>query len=103
MKKIDKKLIETANIINSKFEKTTMDNREEISTDILPHFRHFCEAVMYKIYDEDNNEDLFLTQDNLKKVRNFIKGKYYDIYINFIHYLMQVLDIWNLEGYNPKH
>ena len=80
MKRIDKKLIETANIIDAKFSKSTADNREEISTDILSHIRHFCEAVMYKIYNEEKNVDLFQTHENLKTVRIYIQEKYYDIY-----------------------
>ena len=51
MKIIDKRLRETADIIDRKFSKVNEENRSEISTDILPHMRHFCEAFMYKVYD----------------------------------------------------
>ena len=69
MKIIDKKLIEISEIIDRKFSKVDEDNREDISTDILPHIRNFCEAFMYKVYDEDKSVDLYQTQDNLKNVR----------------------------------
>ena len=36
----------------------------------LTNFRNFCEAFMYKVYDEEKNVDLYQTQDNLKIVRN---------------------------------
>ena len=80
MKIIDKRLIETAAIIDRKFAKVDEENRSEISTDILPHLRNFCEAFMYKVYDEENSVDLYQTQDNLKIVRAFFKTKHYDIY-----------------------
>ena len=41
MKIIDKRLIETAAIIDHKFAKVDEENRSEISTDILPHLRNF--------------------------------------------------------------
>ena len=53
MKIIDKRLKETADIIDSKFLTVREQNRAEVSTDILPHIRHFCEAFMYKVYDEE--------------------------------------------------
>lgn len=81
MKRIDNRLIETANIIDSKFEKVDKENRDELSTEILTHLRNFCEAFMYKVYDEDTNNDLFQTQENLKeKVRKHFKINYYDFY-----------------------
>lgn len=80
MKRIDSKLRETANIIDAKLAKSTNENREEISTDILSHIRNFCEVVMFKIYNEENNVDIYQTHDNLKKVRKFIKIRHYDIY-----------------------
>lgn len=80
LKKINNRLIETANMIDSKFAKVDKENRKEISSEILTHLRNFCEAFMYKIYDEDTNNDLFQTQDNLKEVRKYFKTKYYDFY-----------------------
>lgn len=80
MKIIDKKLIEISEIIDRKFSKVDEDNREDISTDILPHIRNFCEAFMYKVYDEDKSVDLYQTQDNLKNVRKYFKVEYYDYY-----------------------
>ena len=80
MKIIDKRLKETADIIDSKFLTVREQNRAEVSTDILPHIRHFCETFMYKVYDEENSADLYQTQDNLKIVRKYIQKEYYDIY-----------------------
>lgn len=80
MKIIDKRLRETADIINRKFSKVNEENRAEISMDVLSHIRNFCEAFMYKVYDEENSADLYQTQDNLKTVRKYIKDKYYDIW-----------------------
>ena len=80
LKKINNRLIETANKIDLKFAKVDKENRKEISSEILTHLRNFCEAFMYKIYDEDTNNDLFQTQDNLKEVRKYFKTKYYDFY-----------------------
>lgn len=80
MKIIDSRLSETAEIIDRKFSKVDEVNRDEISTDILPHIRHFCETFMYKVYDEENNADLYQTQDNLKIIRSYFKTKYYDIW-----------------------
>ena len=79
MKIIDKRLRETADIIDRKFSKVNEENRSEISTDILPHMRHFCEAFMYKVYDEENSADLYQTQENLKIVRLYMKQNYYEI------------------------
>lgn len=80
MKVIDKRLIETAKIIDKGFAEINEENRAEKSTDILSHLRNFCEAVMYKIYDEKNDVDLYQTQDNLKVVRKYILNTYNDIY-----------------------
>lgn len=80
MKRIDKRLIETADTIDKKFAAVNEVNREEVSSDILPHIRHFCEAFMYKVYDEETGEDLFQSQDNTKEVRKYFKIKYYDVY-----------------------
>ena len=79
MKRIDSKLIETSKIIDEKFDKSTNDNREDISTDILAHIRNFCEVVMYKVYNEENNTDLYQTHENLKTVRKYIKQNYFEI------------------------
>lgn len=80
MKIIDKRLKDTADIIDREFARVDGQNRPEISTDILPHVRHFCEAFMYKIYDEENAADLYQTHENLKIVRNYIKAKHYDVW-----------------------
>lgn len=80
MKIIDKRLKDTAEIIDRIFLNVNEENRNLISTDILPHIRHFCEAFMYKVYDEDNSKDLYQTQDNLKLIRKYIKNKYYDVW-----------------------
>ena len=80
MKRIDRRLNDTAEIVDKKFSKVNEHNREEISSDILPHIRNLCEAFMYKVYDEENDADLFQTQDNLKIVRRYFNSKYYDIY-----------------------
>ena len=79
MKIIDKRLIETSEIIDRKFAKVDEENRSDVSTDILPHLRNFCEAFMYKVYDEDNSTDLYQTQDNLKIVRSYFKAHYCDL------------------------
>lgn len=86
MKIIDKRLKDTADIINKKFAKVNEENRSELSTDILSHLRNFCEAFMYKVYDEENDVDLFQTQENLKIIRKFIKCKYFDVWK--FHYLL---------------
>ncbi len=80
MKIIDKRLKETADLIDGKFAKVNEENRSEISADILSHIRNFCEAFMYKVYDEEHFEDLYQTQDNLKKVRIYFKNKYFDMW-----------------------
>ena len=51
-----------------------------MSIDVLSHLRNFCEAFMYKVYDEENDADLYQTQDNLKIVRTYVRDKYYDVY-----------------------
>ncbi|MCI8344323.1 MAG: AAA family ATPase [Clostridia bacterium] len=78
MKIIDKRLKETADAIDCKFSKVNEENRSEVSADVLSHLRNFCEAFMYKVYDEENAADLYQTQDNLKIVRKYIKDNYYD-------------------------
>ena len=80
MKKIDDRLIELANHINDKFKKIDKGNRKEISIDILANIRNFCEAFMYKVYDEEKNDDLYQSQENLKKVREYFKCKYFNIW-----------------------
>lgn len=86
MKIIDKRLKETAEVIDRKFSVANEENRSEISADILSHLRNFCEAFMYKIYDEENEVDLYQTQDNLKVVRKYIKDAYYNVWK--FHYLL---------------
>ncbi len=80
MKIIDKRLKETANAIDCKFSKVNEKNRSEVAADVLSHLRNFCEAFMYKVYDEENATDLYQTQDNLKIVRKYIKDNYYDVW-----------------------
>lgn len=74
MKIVDKRLIETSELINKHLDKIKADNRAEESTEILSNVRNYCELVLYKIYDEEKNEDLYQTQDNLKKVRKFMQS-----------------------------
>lgn len=80
MKIVDKRLRETADVINKKFAKVNEENRGEVSGEILSHLRNFCEAFMYKVYDEENNADIYQTQDNLTLVRKYIKDKHYDVW-----------------------
>ena len=79
MSNIDDSLYENAERIERYFQEVNKENREEISVDTLPIVRSFCEAVMYKVYDVENNCDLYQTQDNLRQVRKYIKGKYKSI------------------------
>ena len=80
MKIVDKRLRETADVINKKFAKVNEENRGEVSGEILSHLRNFCEAFMYKVYDEENDADIYQTQDNLTLVRKYIKDKHYDVW-----------------------
>ena len=80
MKIVDKRLRETADVINKKFAKVNEENRSEVSIDVLSHLRNFCEAFMYKVYDEENDADLYQTQDNLKIVRTYVRDKHYDVW-----------------------
>ena len=79
MKIVDKRLRETADVINKKFAKVNEENRGEVSGEILSHLRNLCEAFMYKVYDEENDADIYQTQDNLTLVRKYIKDKHYDV------------------------
>lgn len=45
MKIVDKRLRETADVINKKFAKVNEENRSEVSGEILSHLRNFCENV----------------------------------------------------------
>lgn len=80
MKIVDKRLRETADVINKNFAKVNEENRGEMSGEILSHLRNFCEAFMYKVYDEENDADIYQTQDNLTPVRKYIKDKHYDVW-----------------------
>lgn len=80
MKIVDKRLRETADVINKKFAKVNEKNRSEVSGEILSHLRNFCETFMYKVYDEENDADIYQTQDNLTLVRKYIKDKHYDVW-----------------------
>ena len=80
MKIVDKRLRETADVINKKLAKVNEENRSEVTADILSHLRNFCETFMYKVYDEEKDADLYQTQDNLKIVRKYIKDEHYDVW-----------------------
>ena len=80
MKIVDKRLIVTADIINKNFAKVNEENRSEVSGEILSHLRNFCEAFMYKVYDEENDADIYQTQGNLTIVRKYIKDNHYDVW-----------------------
>ena len=80
MKIVDKRLIVTADVINKNFAKVNEENRSEVSGEILSHLRNFCEAFMYKVYDEENHADIYQTQDNLTIVRKYIKDNHYDVW-----------------------
>lgn len=80
MKIVDKRLRETADVINKKFAKVNEENRSEVSGEILSHLRNFCETFMYKVYDEENDADIYQTQNNLTLVRKYIKDKHYDVW-----------------------
>ena len=80
MKIVDKRLRETADVINKNFAKVNEENRGEVSGEILSHLRNFCETFMYKVYDEENDADIYQTQDNLTPVRKYIKDKHYDVW-----------------------
>ncbi len=45
MKIVDKRLRETADVINKNFAKVNEENRGEVSGEILSHLRNFCEAA----------------------------------------------------------
>lgn len=60
MKIVDKRLRETADVINKKFAKVNEENRSEVSGEILSHLRNFCETFMYKVYDEENDADIYI-------------------------------------------
>ena len=67
MKIVDKRLRETADIINKKLAKVNEENRSEVSADVLSHLRNFCEAFMYKviiIVDEAS----FVSTDSIEKI-----------------------------------
>lgn len=86
MKIIDKRLRETSNLINKHFDLIQNYNRAEESTEILSRIRDYCELVLYKIYDEENKQDLYQTYENLKIVKKFIKTFNNDFYT--IHQLL---------------
>ena len=46
----------------------------------MPNLRNFCELILYKIYNEENNCDLLQTQENLTQVRQYINEKYHSFY-----------------------
>ncbi len=80
MKKIDITLQNTAALFERHFECVNSTNRPTVSQDVLNHARNLCEAAMYKIFDEDNDEDLVQTPENTKKVVDYISRKYPDIF-----------------------
>lgn len=73
MKTVDSLLIETSDFIDKHLNLINSDNRAEESTEILFKIRNFTELVMYKIYNDEKNTDLYQTHDNLVVVRKFIK------------------------------
>ena len=74
MKSIDRRLHETSDLIDKHLDAIKLNNRAEESTEILSYIRNYCELVMYKIYDEEKNVDLYQTQENLKDVRKFMQS-----------------------------
>lgn len=80
MKKIDITLQNTAALFDRHFGNVNSTNRPYVSQDILNHTRNLCEAAMYKIFDEDNDEDLVQTPENTDKVAGYISRKYPDIF-----------------------
>ena len=79
MKIIDERIKDISEIIDSVLGEINDSNRAEKSSQFLSHIRNFCEAFMYKIYDEEQNVDLFQTHENTKKVRTYIGTKYPEI------------------------
>lgn len=49
MKIVDKRLRETADVINKNFAKVNEENRSEVSGEILSHLRNFCEVNVNNI------------------------------------------------------
>lgn len=45
MKIVDKRLRETADVINKKFAKVNEENRSEVSADVLPHLRNSAKRL----------------------------------------------------------
>ena len=86
MKIIDKRLKETSDLINKHIDRIVKDNRADESVEIISHLRIFCETVFYKIYDEENNADLYQTHENLKLVRKYISDNYpkFNIFHQFL-------------------
>ena len=80
MSKIDEKILQLSSVIDKHFNKITKENRDEESVEILSHLRNFCEVILYKIYNEENNCDLLQTQENLTRVRQYSKEKYHSFY-----------------------
>lgn len=80
MNNTDEKILELSSVIDEHFNKVTKENRAKESVEILPNLRNFCELILYKIYNEENNCDLLQTQENLTQVRQYIKEKYHSFY-----------------------
>lgn len=80
MNNTDEKILELSSVIDEHFNKVTKENRAKESVEILPNLRNFCELILYKIYNEENNCDLLQTQGNLTQVRQYIKEKYHSFY-----------------------
>lgn len=74
MKMIDSRLTEISNLIDKHINSIVKNNRAEESVELLSHLRNYCEAVFYKLYDEDRSVDLYQTQENLTIVRTYIKN-----------------------------
>lgn len=73
-------LIENALRIEEYLNEVNIENRARISSDLLSILRSFCESSMYLIYDLENQQNLYKTNDNLKIVRKYIKIHYKNIY-----------------------
>lgn len=80
MNNTDEKILELSRVIDEHFNKVTKENRAKESVEILPNLRNFCELILYKIYNEENNCDLLQTQENLTQVRQYTKEKYHSFY-----------------------
>ena len=61
MNNTDEKILELSSVIDEHFNKATKENRAKESVEILPNLGNFCELILYKIHNEENNCDLLQT------------------------------------------